>query len=185
MRHTIALLVLVLSTTVAAAEETTAESRWKFGVGVSPALALLKGGGIEVDAMPPGHFRFFASAFTLAIPEAFQRDNADEGWDIRDTGGGVGAEYFLRDDHEGWFVGLIAEMQNHRDERLGMSQSSLEFGLAPEVGYRWMPWRNLYITPRLLAVVPLYTTKEREIAGEKVDEGPVRPVPLLYAGWQF
>jgi hypothetical protein len=48
-----------------------------------------------------------------------------------------------------------------------------------------MPWKNLYVTPRLLAVVPLYRTKERTVAGESVDEGPVRPVPLLYAGWQF
>ena len=66
-----------------------------------------------------------------------------------------------------------------------MSQNSLELGVAAEVGYRWMPWRSLYITPRLLAVVPLYYSKERTLGGETLDEAPVRPVPLIYTGWQF
>lgn len=178
MRQFIMLAAVALSTPA------LAEDRWRFGVGVSPTLALLEGGGVEVDVMK-GHARYFASVFTLAIPKFIQRDNRDEGWTIRDTGGGIGAEYFFRDDGRGWFVGGIVEMQNHHDQRMGMSQSSLEFGIAPEVGYRFMPWKNVYITPRILAVVPLYMTKERELAGEKIDEAPVRPVPLLYAGWQF
>jgi len=156
-----------------------------YSVGVSPALAALKGGGIEADIMPISHLRLTASVFTLAIPKLFLRDNSDEGWTIRDAGGGLGAEYFLSSVGRGLFFGAIAETQNHHDERMDLSQNSLEIGVAAEVGYRWMPWRQLYITPRVLAVVPLYRTKERTLGGETVDEGPVRAVPLLYAGWEF
>jgi hypothetical protein len=28
-------------------------------------------------------------------------------------------------------------------------------------------------------------SKERTLAGETLDEAPVRPVPLLYSGWEF
>jgi len=181
MRSTALLAACVLASSTAA----HADDDTRVSVGVSPALAALKGGGIEADIMPPGHVRFFASVFTLAIPKLFLRDQSDEGWSIRDTGGGLGAEYFISSAGRGLFVGLLAETQNHHDERMDTSQNSLELGVAAEVGYRWMPWRNLYVTPRLLAVVPLYRTKERTVAGESVDEGPVRPVPLLYAGWQF
>ena len=177
MKQLILLAVLVLAA--------PAHADTKYSVGVSPALAALKGGGIEADIMPPGHIRFFASVFTLAIPKLFLRDNRDEGWEIRDTGAGVGAEYFLRADGRGFVVGAIVEVQNHHDERMGEEQASLEFGVAAAIGSRWMPWKNLYITPRLLAVVPLYNSKERMLGGEKLDEAPVRPVPLLYAGWQF
>jgi hypothetical protein len=183
----ITIAAALASSTPAGAEPvaTAAETGWRFSVGVSPALALLKGGGIEVDVMPPGHLRFFASAFTLAIPKLFQRSNSDEGWTIRDTGAGVGIEYFLRATGRGVFFGAIIEVQNHHDERMGLSQDTLELGVAAEIGYRWMPWRNLYITPRLLAVVPLYQNNERTLGGETLDEAPVRPVPLVYAGWEF
>ena len=178
MRH-LALIAILTASAHADPEPT------RYSVGVSPALAALKGGGIEADLMPAGHVRFFVATFTLAIPKLFQRGNSDEGWTIRDTGGGVGAEYFVRSAGRGLFFGALAETQNHHDQRVGMSQNSLEVGVAAEIGYRWMPWRSLYITPRLLAVVPLYRTKERTLGGETLDEGPVRPVPLLYTGWQF
>jgi hypothetical protein len=153
--------------------------------GVSPTLMLLKGIGVEVDFKAPEHFRLFASVFTLVIPELFQRDNADEGWSIRDTGGGAGIQYHLRADGRGLYVGALVESQNHHIERMGQSLDALEIGVAAEIGYRWMPWKGLYITPRLLAVVPLYMSKERTLAGETLDEAPVRPVPLLYSGWEF
>jgi len=186
--RTLILAALVTMSSVAAAEPSDPHSAysndWRLSAGISPALAVLKGGGVEVDATR-GHTRFFVSTFTLRIPKLFQRENSDEGWTIRDTGGGIGAEYLFRGDGRGLFVGAVLEAQNHHDERVGMSQNSVELGVAAEVGYRWMPWRSLYITPRLLAVVPLYYTKERTLGGEKLDEAAVRPVPLLYTGWQF
>jgi hypothetical protein len=180
MRHLV-LAAVITASSVAAAEPV---EDWRLSVGVSPALAILRGGGIEAD-VTRGHARLFASVFTLRIPKLFLRDNADEGWSIRDTGAGLGAEYLLRGDGRGLFVGALLEAQNHHDERIGMAQNSLELGVAVDVGYRWMPWRSLYITPRLVAVLPLYYTRERMVGGEKLDEARIRAVPLLYTGWQF
>lgn len=158
---------------------------WRVSAGFSPTLVLLQGIGLEADLMAPRHVRFFASVFTLAIPELFMRDDADEGWSIRDTGGGAGVQVALRADGRGLYLGALVETQNHHLERAGQSLDSLEVGVAGEVGYRWMPWRGLYVTPRILAVVPLYMSEERALAGESIEEPPVRLVPLLYTGWQF
>jgi hypothetical protein len=179
MRNLIAISLLAIATPA------FAESETKVSAGVSPALVALKGFGIEADVMPAPHLRVFAAAFTLAIPKLFQRENSDEGWTIRDTGGGIGGEYFLRDDGRGFFFGAILEAQNHNDRRMGLSQNSLEIGVAAEAGYRWMATDHIYVTPRVLLVAPIYKTKERTLGGESVDEGPVRVVPLLYTGWQF
>jgi len=181
MRHLALLAILTTTTTAAHADPEPT----RYSVGVSPALAALKGGGIDFDVRVRGHVRLFASTFTLALPRLFQRDNSDEGWTIRDIGAGAGATYFLRSTGRGLFVGALGVVQNHHDERMGLAQNSLELAVAAEVGYRWMPWRNLYVTPRLLAVVPLYSSKERTLGGETFDEGPVRPVPLLDTGWEF
>ena len=192
MRRILVIFTLLVTAPVSAAADPAGEevdasaSRgWRLSAGFSPALVLLQGFGLEADLMAPRHLRFFASAFTLAIPELFMRDDADEGWSIRDTGAGAGVQVALRPDGRGLFAGVLVETQNHHIERAGQSLDSLELGVAAEIGYRWMPWRGLYITPRLLAVVPLYMSKERELAGESIDEPPVRPVPLLYTGWEF
>jgi len=178
MRYLPVLVVFVSS--VAHAEPET-----RFSVGTSPVFPALEGVGIEADVMPPGHLRYYAAAFTFALPSWLQRSNSDEGWTIRDSGGAVGADYFLDAAGRGVFFGLVAEVQNHHDDRMGMTENALEIGVAAELGYRWMPWRGLFVTPRLLAVVPVYMSRDRRLGNASFDEAPVRPVPLLSTGWQF
>lgn len=163
----------------------TAAGGWSTSAGLSPTLMALKGIGFEVDVKGPRHLRLNASAYTLALPELFQNDNAGEGWTIRDTGGAAGAQVYLRADSRGFYVAALVESQNHHLERAGQSLDALEIGVAAELGYRFMPWKGLYITPRILAVIPLYMSKERTLAGETFDDPPVRPVPLLYVGWEL
>ena len=154
----------------------------------SPPMLLLQGMGVEAGVKLRGHLELGAAAFTLVIPEAFQGDNKDEDWDIRDSGGGLSARWFHRADGHGLFLGGILELQNHHLERAGESMDSLEAGIAAQVGYQWFPvdGSGFYVRPWLLAVVPLWFSEERELAGETFEEQlPVRFVPSVYAGWEI
>lgn len=45
---------------------------------------------------------------------------------------------------------------------------------------------SFYIRPWLLVVAPLYYSKERELAGESLEEPlPVRFVPSIYTGFEL
>ena len=157
-------------------------------VEASPTMLLLKGMGVEAGIKIHRHLELGLAAFTLAIPEAFQGDDADEGWDIRDTGAGLSARWFPRDDGHGLFLGGVVEAQNHALSRAGESMDSLEIGVAGQIGYQWFPidGSSFYIRPWLLVVAPLYYSKERELAGESLEEPlPVRFVPSIYTGFEL
>ncbi|HEU5056521.1 MAG TPA: hypothetical protein VFU21_08340 [Kofleriaceae bacterium] len=157
-------------------------------VEVSPPMLLLRGFGVEAGVKIRRRFEIGAALFTLTIPEAFQGDNKDEDWDIRDTGGGVMARWHLREDGRGLFLGAVLEAQNHALSRAGESMDSLELGVAGQVGYQWFPigGSSFYIRPSLLVVAPLYLSEERELAGETFEEPlPVRFVPLVYTGFEL
>jgi len=179
---------LLLAAGPAAAGEGAEADALVTHIEASPPMLLLQGIGVEAGIKLRGHLELGAAAFTLVIPEAFQGDNKDEDWDIRDSGGGLSARWFHRDDGHGLFLGGTVELQNHHLERAGESMDSLEAGIAAQVGYQWFPvdGSGFYVRPWVLAVVPLWFSEERELAGESFEEPlPVRFVPSVYAGWEL
>jgi hypothetical protein len=188
-------VVLVLAATLTlpiraalAEEEVESASAWQVAAGTSATLPLLRGGGLEIAVQSPSRLRLVASAFTLRLPEAFHGDNKDEDWTRRDIGGGIAAQLFLRRDGAGFFLGGEIQLQVLRYRRAGEEIDVFETDLTAQLGYHWRPLgeRGLYVTPRLLAIIPIYESEEAEIAGETFDEPlPLRVVPALYAGWEF
>jgi hypothetical protein len=104
---------LLVAGPAAAGEGATRADAVVTHVEASPPMLLLQGMGVEAGVKLRGHLELGAAAFTLVIPEAFQGDNKDEDWDIRDSGGGVSARWFHRDDGRGLFLGGTLEVQNH------------------------------------------------------------------------
>ncbi|MEM7573949.1 MAG: hypothetical protein AAF433_13665 [Bacteroidota bacterium] len=134
-----------------------------------------------IEPLKPKHWSWFGNIVRADFPdwmdELLNPKNADKGFDSEiSIGGGIGIDYFFKEDREGLYVGLLSLFFEYSISRDQLRAPLLTHNLIPRLGYRWYPWKKLswYLNPFL-------GWRYEHSFGKSLELGEQRFLP---AGWQ-
>lgn len=173
----VVVLILVLASTA-----TMARAQWE--VEADPVAYGLSGFSLHLARQAlDGAGRVQVGIFGAEVPERF---HGNDGFTVRTRGVTAKADYFLRGQPAGLFLGVdgnYSRVRYHLDTTGGRTTRNL-FALGPRVGYRFNFGERVYLTP-WVSTSYVFNTEDVIIDGERFEERPYRIFPAVHVGWRF
>ena len=188
IRIVVCMLPLILPVGAVAADP-------RFSLEIDPATYLLDGYSLHFRFTlpdPAPNWVFGAGIYRMELPDPLRKmviTNADRDLEITLTQGyGLFAEYSLRPDRQGWFVGGqlgITRFELHNPS-LGPDADYTTLLIMPRIGYRWVPFQNgFYLLPWAgIGYTPLLSG-ETAIGERSYHRSGILPLFTLHLGYQF
>ncbi|WP_247235442.1 porin family protein [Telluribacter sp. SYSU D00476] len=163
--------------------------RHTFAVEVDPIAYLLKGYSVH-GIYQPGRWAFDLGVYGIGVPEAF---HGNEGFDVKQQGYGLKANYSFRKSGAGLFAGIGGgngtTKAKHRES--GAEDTGHSWSVGPQVGYRFFfkkpkdgQARGLYITP-WASVDYQFQNDKVKFSNLDFKEGRFTPFATIHLGYRF
>jgi hypothetical protein len=159
-----------------------AHAQWE--VEADPVAYGLKGfSGHLGRQIADGAGRLQIGVYGVDVPEAW---HGNDGVTQRARGVTAKADYFLRGQPSGLFVGMDGTFSRtrHRHDAKGSEVMRNGGGIGPRVGYRFNLGDHLYITP-WVSVSYLFNASDMVLAGERFEQRRYLVFPTVHVGWRF
>ena len=102
-------------------------------------------------------------------------------------GGGFAIDYFIKEEREGTYFGLINLFFQNEISRNATSQIILTHNIIPRLGFRWFPFQknNLYINPFLGLRYEYSLEKIQFVDGQEYLPAGIQPFGTVHVGYHF
>lgn len=160
----------------------TADAQWE--VEADPIAYGLKGfSGHLGRQVADGAGRLQIGMFGADVSEAW---HGHDGFTLRGRGVTAKADYFLRGQPGGLFVGVdgVYTRTRYQHDTTGSQVTRNGGGIGPRVGYRLNVGDHLYITP-WVSVSYLFDADDVTLAGERLEQQRYMVFPTVHVGWRF
>jgi hypothetical protein len=171
---------------ITASSTTTASTR--VGIEIGPEDLALGGYGLGAAITPAGsHWRFGSTAYRLELPKfVTELDSANKGWTATLTFGiDANVSYQLDASGKGWFFEGVVPYERYDYSIDGMTAHGADVSVVAGAGYKWMPYRGLYIRPLLAVALRVASTGSRTVDGKEFADPVAKPLPILHVGYEF
>ncbi|HEX3074526.1 MAG TPA: hypothetical protein VHP30_13025 [Ignavibacteriales bacterium] len=153
--------------------------------------------GFELDAFPFINSGYYGSAWLgidhlrlrgviakTTVPSFVVEDGFS---DLKTTAYAFIADYFFKENYEGWWIGAGAEYWDNSiknsDNKASAGFSNVQFTLGG--GYVWKIWRNLYINPWGALHLRAAGDAEMNVGGKNYENALLLPEASVKIGWHF
>lgn len=138
------------------------------------------------------HWSVFSNVVSADFPgwvdDFLNPKNRGKGFDSKiNLGGGLAIDYFIREDHQGIYIGLINLFFHNEISRNGFFEKSKSHNVIPRVGYRWFPFekKRLYLNPFLGMRYEYSIGEDIKLDGVTFKAAGFQPFATMHIGYHF
>ena len=184
------MLFLLLGISQGAAQS---ERKW-LGIETDPistafgALTL----SVVVEPKAAKHWSLFMNIVSADFPnwmdDFLNPNNKGKGFDSKiNIGGGLAFDYFLKEEKEGFYFGLINLFFQNEVRQNDTTETVITHNIIPRLGYRWYPLKkiNIYLNPFVGLRYEHTPGSTKSVDGTVFEPAGIQPFGTLHIGFHF